>query len=187
VGSGFRRLREQALQGALHKQRGAATQALIFLAQLVALASPTTKCRPHRAASDCPFIDPHERARYDFPNYGICGECSSARLEPLRRGPLSEIWTHGRPSPARRQGLARRPHGSPSMPASIARIHWRHGSRRARSRGAVNPRSRTRRAAKARGFTAGRGPSYLHPAPSRLYAQKRRGTLAGWRGSIGNQ
>jgi hypothetical protein len=58
----------------------------------------------------------------------------SRRLRPVvaltaRRGIRVAFKFTNRSSPARRQGLARRPHGSPSMPASIARIHWRHGCR----------------------------------------------------------
>jgi hypothetical protein len=56
----------------------------------------------------------------------------SRRLRPVvaltaRRGIRVAFKFTNRCSPARRQGLARRSHGSPPMPASIAKIHWRHG------------------------------------------------------------
>jgi hypothetical protein len=80
----------------------------------------------------------------------------SRRLRPVvaltaRRGIRVAFKFTNRSSPARRQGLARRPHGSPSMPASIARIHWRHGCRTC----SVAPRSQPPKPHSQRGKGAG--------------------------------
>ena len=165
------------------------TKLLFFLAQLVALASPTTKCRrPHRAASDGPFVDPDERAPYDF-----------SQLRNLWRMLLGEVRTVAkRRKPAQRDLDPWSPFARAETRACTptAWFTFDAGKHRKNSLAAwqpdvlgraaqSNPRSRTRSAAKARGFTAGARTELPSSGAFAPYAQKRRGALAGWRESIG--
>jgi hypothetical protein len=113
--SGFRKLRKQAFQGALHKQHGAATQTLIFPRATCYSGFSRNKMFVVRAVqlSDTTFIDPDERRSVRSSPMGELAakvqKFSSARFRTVvpicreeAKTPLSEIWTHGRMQGRRR-------------------------------------------------------------------------------------